>query len=439
MLTNVGRYKLALMSSLAGAPMICAPAPVVAQSLHQLHQEIVKMRLEVAAQRRLIALQAKRISAQQDQINRLQNGSIAGSALPGGTSTLAQPSLLTPVRAVLPVGANPQTKPSTTQSQVASSATLPVRPVGGSPDLPGVEQQVDPVLEGMGVLTRAGHAVLEPSVEYTNSSNNRLVFRGVELIPGIQVGLIEANNADRNTIVTAGTLRYGLARNLEVEARVPYLFRSDRTQETQQNSAAETLRLNQNGIGDIELGLRYQLNRPIGEKPIFIGTFRVKTDTGKSPYTITFDQNGVAEGLATGSGFWAIQPGINFLLPSDPVVLFGGTSFLYQISRNINRTIGGVLVGRVDPGDAVSANLGFGFALNPRFSFSLGYQHTYIFPTHSNLGGIDSRADGLQVGVFAFGMSYRVSQRHSLNFGLELGATADAPDVSVVLRVPFAR
>lgn len=420
-----GRNRLAAVGPLLGIMVFALPTPAAAQSLSELGQQIEAMQRELAAQRSLIADQAKQLARQQQEIDRLH-----------GVATLADKTGET--RRNPDIEPSAQSQPAAQTRVAAASMPLPTRPVGGSLNLPGVERQVDAVLEGMGVLTGTGHVVLEPSVEYTNSSNNRLVFRGVELIPGIQIGQIEANNAARNTVVTAATVRYGLTRNLEVEARVPYLFRSDRSEEMGQSSAAQTVRLNQRGLGDVEFGLRYQLNRPIGEKPILIGTFRLKTATGRSPYDVPFDQDGVAQGLATGSGFWAVQPGLNFLLPSDPVVLFGGMSYLYQIPRTINRTVGGVLVGRVDPGNAISANLGFGFALNPRFSFSLGYQHTYIFPMHWYLGGVASRSDGLQAGVFALGLSYRVSQRRLLNFGLELGATQDAPDVSLVLRVPIA-
>ena len=66
--------------------------------------------------------------------------------------------------------------------------------------------------------------MFDPSLEYTRSSTNRLVFRGIELIPGIQIGLIEATDADRDTFAGTASLRYGVTNRLEIEGRVPYLY-----------------------------------------------------------------------------------------------------------------------------------------------------------------------------------------------------------------------
>jgi long-subunit fatty acid transport protein len=97
-----------------------------------------------------------------------------------------------------------------------------------------------------------------------------------------------------------------------------------------------------------------------------------------------------------------------------------------------------VLIGRANPGNAISGNIGFGFALNQRFSFSLGYRHSYIFPMEWVLSGVPTRTSRLQVGSFLMGMSYRLTERKTLNFGLELGATKDAPNVSAVFRIPIS-
>ena len=322
----------------------------------------------------------------------------------------------------------------------SDAVALPDAPVGEAPPpSEPPEQRVAAVPEGQGVLTRAGELFFEPSFEYTRSSTNRLVFRGIELIPGIQIGLIEATDADRDTLVGTASLRYGITDRLEAEVRLPYLYRNDRIEVVQQRDEGivRQIALREHGIGDAEFSLRYQFNRPVGQKPIFVGTLRVKSDTGKGPFEVGYDEFGVATGLATGSGFWAVQPGLNFLMPSDPAVIYGGGAYLYHIPRDVNELVGDVLIGRVDPGDAVSANIGFGFALNPRFSFSLGYRHNYIFPTKTEIGDTHQKSNYIHVGSLNFGMSYRLTQRDVLNLGFEIGVTEDAPDVSITLRMPF--
>lgn len=322
----------------------------------------------------------------------------------------------------------------------SGAVALPDAPVGEAPPpSESTAERVAAVPEGQGVLTRAGHLVFEPSFEYTRSSTNRLVFRGIELIPGIQIGLIEATDADRDTLVGTASMRYGISDRLEAEVRIPYLYRNDRIEVAQQRDEGiiRSIALREDGIGDAEFSLRYQFNRPVGQKPIFVGTLRVKSDTGKGPFEVGYDEFGVATGLATGSGFWAVQPGVNFLMPSDPAVIYGGAAYLYHIPRDVNKLVGEVLIGRVDPGDAVSANIGFGFALNPRFSFSLGYRHNYIFPTKTEIGDTNQKSNYIHVGSLNFGMSYRLTERDVLNMGFEIGVTEDAPDVSITLRMPF--
>lgn len=330
------------------------------------------------------------------------------------------------------------------QAPLTGAAPVPGQPVGEAPadeEANKVQARVAAVPEGQGVLTRKGTLVIEPSLEYALSSTNRLVFRGIELVPGIQIGVIEASNAERLTLVGAYSARYGLTNNLQAEVRVPYLYRSDRIDVVQQRDEGivRTLSFKEKDIGDIEFGLRYQVNRPrSAQQPIFTAGLSVKSDTGKGPFDIGYDEFGIATGLTTGSGFWAVAPSLNFLLPSDPVVIYGGVGYLWHMGRDINKDVGGTFVGHVNPGDAISANLGFGFALNPRFSFSLGYRHSYLFPTTSEIGGTIQKSSRLQVGSLSLGMAYRLTETTSLNFGVDVGVTEDAPDVSLSLRVPFS-
>lgn len=60
------------------------------------------------------------------------------------------------------------------------------------------------------------------------------------------------------------------------------------------------------------------------------------------------------------------------MYPSDPVVLYGTLSHLIHFEDDVDRVIGDVLIGSVDPGDSLGASAGFGFAQNSRFSFLLG-------------------------------------------------------------------
>lgn len=414
--------------ALASASPAKAASDPAAISPGGVEAEVALLREELARQRRDMEAQRHRIEEQQQRIDEL-NARLAGDQNLAGLRGAGFAQSETTGQVAPPAG------PVATQ-------TLPDRPVGEAPPTPSVRERarVAAVPEDQGVLTPGGTFVLDPQFEYVKSSANRLVFRGIELIPGIQIGLIEASDVDRDTLIGTAAMRYGITDRLEAEVRVPVLYRNDRIEVVQQRDEGivRTIRLTESDIGDVEVGLRYQINRPRPLKPIWIAQLRVKSDTGRSPFEIGFDEFGVATGLATGSGFWGIQPGLTFLLPSDPVVIYGGASYLIHLARDIDRDVGGAFVGRVDPGDAISTNLGFGFALNPRFSFSLGYKHSYIFPTRSEIGDTIQRSNKLHVGAMTFGMSYRVTERETVNVGFNFGMTADAPDVSISLRMPLS-
>jgi hypothetical protein len=405
-----------LALALATAPIL----PAMAAEEDELYAQVKRLEDELRSQRSLILEQAARIEAQQREIDKLKVTVAIDLDAVRGTG-LAQGQ--TPTGALLP------------------TAQVPDRPVGEAPaEIPAEERaEVQAIPRELGVLTPAGRLVFDPSLEYTRSSTNRLVFRGIELIPGIQIGLIEATDADRDTFAGTASLRYGLTNRLEIEGRVPYLRRNDRIEVVQHRDEGivRNIHLKGDGIGDAEATVRYQINpgRPL--KPIWVASLRVKSDTGEGPFEIPFDEFGVATGLATGSGFWGVQPGISFLLPSDPVVLYGGLSYFHHMPKDIDREIGDVFIGRVDPGDAVAANIGFGFSLNPRFSYSLGYRHNYIFQTKSEIGDTIQRSNKLQVGQLNFGLSYRVTEKRTINLGFEFGVTEDAPDVSITLRSPL--
>lgn len=415
--------------------MLVAPVAAAAQD------EDVSARL--ARLEALVASQQARIEAQEALL--AQRAAPASSAAPGVLEAWrVQPE------AVLAreTGRGPAQEDGAAQTLVAATPAASSIPTAAD-DTPQT-QAAPPVLsrqraelaaipEGMTVLSRPGRFSFDLSTDYTRSSSNRLVFRGIEIVPGIQIGVIEANEADRDTVGATVAGRFGLTDRLELEARVPYVRRSDIITTVQQRDEAvtRTIDLKGDGIGDVEAAVRYQINRGERGRPIFVGALRVKSDTGEGPFDIDRDEFGVATRLATGSGFWGVEPSISMLFPSDPAVIFANLSYFAHLPKDVNMREGEILVGEVDPGDSIGAAIGFGFAMNQNFSYSLGYRHNYILPTTSQLNDITEESDELQVGSLQFGMSYRFNDRFSLNGNFEFGVTEDAPDMRFVLRVPL--
>ncbi len=400
-----------LPSLLAAGVLLHSPADPAESS----RADIVRIEAELARHRELIAAQQREINelrAERDSALEERRGAgIANSAL-------------------LAI----QTAPA-----AAAPAPAPTAPVGQRPPREAAPPTVAAPQE-YGVLTPPGRLVVEPAIEYVQNSNPRLVFRGVEITPGVQLGVIEASDAQRSTGVATLSARYGLTSRLELEVRAPFVVRRDRitTLSQREESATEERKLDGRGIGDAELAGRFQLTTGQRGGPVILLSGRMKTPTGEGPYEVRYDEAGIARELATGSGFWGAEGGVSMLYATDPAVIFGGVTYLVNFARDVDREIGDVQVGRVDPGDSIGASLGFGLSLNPRFGVSFGYSYNYVFATKSELGASRQRSQPLQLGSFQMGFSYRLRERLTLSSLFEAGVTSEAPDFRVMLRAPYA-
>lgn len=408
--------------------------PETAERLRSIEERLAEQERKLAEQERLIAEQRLALQGLQQareillgELDAVRAGQTQAPTNPDGQFRMAQ-----------------------AQPQASGEAPLPAGPVGEAPPPRQIkEEDVAALPERAGVLTPRGRAVIDPSIEYVRSSANRLVFRGIEIVPGINLGLIEATEADRDTIVHNLGLRYGITNRLEVEARGGWVWREDVITTVQQrdNTLTRVRRLNGEGFGDLEFGARYQLTSGDRGRPIFVANARVKAPTGEGPFDLAYNEAGVALELATGSGFWGIEGGVTMLYPTDPGVIFGGLTYIYNRPEDVNKVIGGARVGRVDPGDAIGVNLGYGMSLNPRFSVSFGYSHSYIFPSVTHIGpvtprdgepaGIDARSNEIHVGSMLMGWSFRLTPKVTLSNNFEFGVTKDAPDMRWVIRVPY--
>lgn len=92
--------------------------------------------------------------------------------------------------------------------EASPTVTPTAGPVGQAPTEQPQAATVDALPEGQNALLGAGRLVIEPSFEYSRSSSNRFVFRGVEIVTGVQIGLLEVNDAARDTLTGALAARY---------------------------------------------------------------------------------------------------------------------------------------------------------------------------------------------------------------------------------------
>jgi hypothetical protein len=97
----------------------------------------------------------------------------------------------------------------------ADDVTRTVR-VGAAPE-PVAPPVVAIASEQPGILTGRGKLVLEPSVQYSYSSSNRVALVGYTIIPSLLIGLVDVRELKRNSLTGALSLRYGLSNRLEAE------------------------------------------------------------------------------------------------------------------------------------------------------------------------------------------------------------------------------
>ena len=304
------------------------------------------------------------------------------------------------------------------------------------------------------VVTRRGQLTAEFQADYARADRSRAVFRGIELVEAVLVGVFDINESRQNVVTASGALRYGLTDKLEIGVRVPYVHRSDTSiiapvAGSTNNDQAATIdnSVRGSGVGDIEATVRYQVLGGRNGSPYIIANLQGVFPTGSNPFAIPRDSLGRATRAATGAGFYGITPSVTAILPSDPVVLFGTLGYTYNVGRAVNTRIPPVVITYVDPGDAISASAGIGIAFNQRTTLNLGYAHSWVLGTKTRTSLITPTADwsgtreatsrDLQIGRFLFGVTYRVTDRASVNWSVEVGATEDATDLRTSLRVPL--
>ena len=411
--------------------------------------EAEQRELQSAELRELIQVERKKLT---DGLKRLEELEARVSALGGGKPSSSRQASPTP------------TKPTDTSGQTPSRHVAQTRAQEPAPDRPRMRTREDNVRDAekvaaissevAGILTPRGNLTIEPSFKYATTSSDRVFLEGFGplVLPAFFLGIIDIRETDRKTAVASLSAHYGINNRLQISGRVPFVWRDDQTRSrpiTQALFSDDVFNADGSGIGDIEIALDYQFNDG-NDWPFMTGSLRVKMPTGTNPYEVdTFnvtiedpdDPGDCLRGddgqcliqrfpkeLATGTGTWSIQPSITFLYPTDPAVFYGTLDYSFNLEEDFRG------VGPIDPGDAFGISGGMGFGLNDRSSFSLGFSYTHGFETKNN--GVAINGSDYDIGQILIGYSFRWSQDTTVNLTVGVGATDDAQDFEMTLRVP---
>lgn len=326
-------------------------------------------------------------------------------------------------------------------AQAGSPAEAP-KPVGEAPAPSEQLPQTAQIFAEPTVLTRAGGFTLEPSLQYIYASDNRVALVGFTIIPAITIGLIDIRRVSRSAFYAALTGRYGVTNRFELEAKVPWVYQSSSTLTRPLATPSVTdsqFDASGQGLGDVELAGRYQINAFRGDNLVYIGGLRVRFPTGTSPFDVPFNTvTNLPTKLATGSGFYGVQPGISLIYPSDPAVFFGGLAYTYNVPRDVGNGFA-----TIKPGGVTDLSFGMGLALNERASFSFGFQLSNVGKTTQSGDPAPGRTlststSNTVLGTARFGLTYAFTRQTALNLSLGIGVTNDTPGLELTVRVPIA-
>lgn len=425
------RFRIGLAATLAG---VTVTNPAYAQQ-----QDDASIRAELDRAMAMIAQQQQQLDRQEAEIAELRRR-VEGTSASGEAAAVV---------------AAPDTGPAPTNEVASADAPVPLTRVGQAPEDEDQPIEIAVLDNTSSVVTPRGRLIAEAQVDYARADRSRAVFRGVELAEVVLIGVFDINESRQDILTGSMGLRYGIADRLELGARLPLVYRSESSivapvPGSTNNDEARTIEnsINGFGVGDLEVTARYQLIDGRNGAPYVIANLQGVFPTGEGPFEVPRDELGRARKVATGAGFYSVSPSVTAILPSDPVVLFGTLGYNFNLARSIDAVIPPVRITRVDPGDAITASAGIGISFNQRTTVNLGYAHNWAFGTRTTSALLDPTpawpdtrdivSRELQLGRLLFGVTYRISDRTSLNWAVEVGATEDAPDLRTILRVPFA-
>ena len=415
--------------------------------LQEQSERIAAQERKLNAQERLSQAQGLIITEQRDSLDDLwQRFEYVGGwdSLPydpqdKGTMTLVQGVSPKPPVPVAPGESGPQ--PTPPQPTPPSGGPQPKAPDADadapeSPESarPESEKPTDQLLvEAGGVLLPPGVLQIEPAIEYTFSDTDQVGINGFTVFEAIVIGQISVDNIERNIVRSSITGRLGVYDRLQVDAFIPYVYRSDTLTDGVGTADAKDIDTDGHGIGDVQFGVSYQPLIGQGSIPDIIVRTRASFPTGKDAFDIDTRNIGagaqtVLEEAPTGSGFYSLENTATFIWTSDPVVFFAGAGYTINFEAEKNGQ-------DIDPGDTFQFFGGINVALNERVSLNLSF--TDQITDKTTVDG--SRQDGTSFndGRVVLGTSLGVSPDVSVLFAAAAGVTDEAPDFQFSVSVPI--
>ncbi len=321
--------------------------------------------------------------------------------------------------------------------QPAPQPPTPLEPERPKPEKP-LEQLL---LERGAILLPHGVLQIEPSFEYAHFSTDRVAIAGFTVFEAIVIGTIRVDEIDRDILTGALTGRYGILDRLQFDLRIPYIYRRDEEVLGVGTVDQRERTIENNGIGDVEVSVSWQALIGKGALPDVIVRAQARFPTGEDPFEIGFEDVPGAPGAerrikepATGSGFYGVGPGVTLVWRSDPVVYFVGTSYTFNLERDVG-VESGTDFGTIDPGDTLEWLAGLNIALSERVALSISFVDQIAGDTEQN--GRELPGSSFNDGRLVLGTSVALSPDVTLLVSAGAGLTDESPDFTFTMSLPI--
>jgi hypothetical protein len=446
--TGVSRVRrsLGLVAAALALGAAALPGPARAgESAAQPAAETELRRLQdaIAGQRRAIEGQSRILERQQRELDELEKrlSSEAGREAGATPQPAAEAAPQLPHVSQGPVAPKPvppttsePTQPAPEVEPTPEEATAKAEAPGE--ERPKSERPIDQLLvEAGAVLLPRGMLQIEPGAEYSHFTNSAVAISGFSIFNAIVIGTISVDRVDRDLVSGVLTARYGLPYRLQLETRVPLIYRREEelfgvgTSDQLENVTDNV------GIGDVEASLLWQALIGRGALPHVVTNVRGRFPTGEDAFHINSTPIGPGNELRldkppTGSGFYGVSLGYTALWRTDPVVFFLGNNYNLNLERNQGSSFGDI-----DPGDTLDTFFGTNVALSDRVSLNLSFATSYTWETRQASQDIDG--SNFTDARLILGTSIGLNPRTSLIVAAAAGLTDESPDFQVTVRLPF--
>ena len=301
---------------------------------------------------------------------------------------------------------------------------------------PRSQRQADQLLlDAGGVLLPRWKWQIEPGIDWTHISSDRVNVSGYTVFNSIVIGTIRVDDVSRDIGSVSLSGRVGLPRRTQIDLRIPYQYRVDR--ETLGVGTADLRDQLTEGshLGDVELTGSWQPLVARGIIPATILRLRARFPTGESAFEIPRISTGAGGQTKlvrppSGSGHYVLEPGFTAVWRSDPLVLFLGGARSFPIKRDFP------VFGNIEPGATTSFFAGLNLAVNERSSLNLSFSNQLTASTRQN--GLKLIGTPTNDARLSIGGSFGLSETQSISVAFQMGLTDQSPAYAISIGIPLA-